>query len=78
MEKDQWFKLAANSTVNTIQAARPLNLVKPRANLEVRLNFFSVRVVDEWNAIPVEIKMAKNPHQFKKLYKDHQCSPAGM
>jgi hypothetical protein len=70
--------MAANSAVNMIQAAGPLNLVKPRANLEARLNFFSVRVVDEWNAIPMEIKMTKNPHQFKKLYKAHQCSPAGM
>jgi hypothetical protein len=35
-------------------------------------------VVDEWNTIPMEIKMAKNPHQFKKLYKAHRSSRAGM
>jgi hypothetical protein len=64
--------------VNMRQAAWTLNLVKPRENLEVRLNFFSVRVVDEWNAIPMEIKMAKNPHQFKKLYKAQRRSPAGI
>jgi hypothetical protein len=78
VEKEQWFTLAANSAVNTRQAAGPLNLVKPRANLEVRSNFFSVRVVDEWNRIPTEIKMAKNPYQFKKMYKAHQCNREGM
>jgi hypothetical protein len=54
VEKDQWYKMAANSVVNTRQAAGSLNLVKPRANLKVHLNFFSVRVVHEWNAIPME------------------------
>jgi hypothetical protein len=60
------------------QAAGPLNLVKPRANLDVRSNFFSVRVVDEWKGIPTEIKMAKNPHQFKKMYKAHRRNREGM
>jgi hypothetical protein len=53
--------MATNSTVSTRQATGLLNLLKPRTNLEVRGNFFSVRVVDEWNAIPSEIKKAKNP-----------------
>jgi hypothetical protein len=78
VEKDQWFRLAANSMVNMRQASGPLNLVKPRANLEVRSNFFSVRVVDELNGIPTEINMAKNPHQFKKMYTAHRRSHAGM
>ncbi len=63
--------------VNMRQATGPLNLVKQRANLEVRSNFFSVRVVDEWNGISTKKKMAKNPHQFK-LYKAHRYSGAGM
>jgi hypothetical protein len=40
-------------------------------------NFFSVRVVDTWNAIPDKIKTAKNPRQFKRLYKAHRCSLDG-
>jgi hypothetical protein len=28
------------------KASEELNVIKPRANLEVRVNFFSVRVVD--------------------------------
>jgi hypothetical protein len=45
--------------------------------LHVYANFFSVRVVNTWNAIPDMIKMAKNPGQFKRLYKAHRCSLGG-
>ncbi len=74
VEKQHWFSMATNSTVSTKQVTGLLNLLKPRANLEVRGNFFSARVVDEWNAIPSEIKMAKNPAQFKGLYKAYRRS----
>jgi hypothetical protein len=74
VEKDQWYKMAANSVVNTRQAAGSLNLVEPRANLKVRLNFFSVRVECDTHGI----KMAKIPHQFKKLYKAHRRSCVEM
>jgi hypothetical protein len=43
----------------------------------VYANFFSVRVVNTWNTIPDMIKMAKNPGQFKRLYKAHRCSLGG-
>ncbi len=69
--------MAANSNVITRQATGPKNLIKPRTNLEIRTNFFSPRVVDGWNAVPTEIKMARNPYQFKKLYKAHRCSREG-
>jgi hypothetical protein len=78
VEKDQWFKMAADSGAGTRQAAGPRNLIKPRTNLEIRTNFFSVRVIDNWNLIPAEIKMARNPEQFKKLYRDHRSSREGL
>ncbi len=28
-----------------------MNIAKPRTRLEVRRNFFSVRVIDRWNAM---------------------------
>jgi hypothetical protein len=78
VEKNQWFKMAADSGAGTRQAAGPRNLIKPRTNLEIRTNFFSVRVIDNWNLIPAEIKMARNPEQFKKLYRDHRSSHEGL
>jgi hypothetical protein len=61
----------------TRQATGVLNLIKPRANLEIRANFFSVRVVDSWNAIPENIKMARNPGHFKRLYKAYRSNLGG-
>jgi hypothetical protein len=46
--------------------------------LEVRANFFSVRVVDKWNDIPDKIKMSKNPGHFKRLYRVDRCSLEGQ
>ncbi len=36
-----------------------MNVVKPRARLEVRANFFSVKTRDDWNMI-LEVKMARS------------------
>ncbi len=59
MRADQWFKMAADRSSRIRMATGLLNLTKPWAKLEVRANFFSVRMVDTWNAIPEKIKMAK-------------------
>jgi hypothetical protein len=67
-----WFKMAAGTSVRTRQAAGLMNVIKPRARLEVRANFFSVRTCDDWNMIPEEVKMAKSTAHFKKLYKRHR------
>ena len=44
------------------------NFVKQQANGDLRRNFFSFRVVDEWNKLPSAVKNAKNVNNFKNLY----------
>ncbi len=66
-----WFKMAAVAPVHTRQAAGLMNIVKPRARLEVRAHFFSVRICGGWNGVP-DIKMARTTGQFKPLYKKHR------
>ena len=44
------------------------NFVKQQANGDLRRNFFSFRVVDQWNKLPSEIKNAENVNSFKNLY----------
>ncbi len=61
--------MAAEGAVRTRQAAGLMNVVKPRSWLEVKNNFFSVRVADGWNLVPEEIKMARTDGHFKRLYK---------
>jgi hypothetical protein len=74
VNRESWFKMAAEAPVQTRQAAGLMNLVKPRARLEMRANFFSVRVCDSWNGVPDDIKMARSTGQFKHLYKKYRES----
>ena len=53
------------------QSAYPFNLLHQRSNLEIRRNFFSVRLAEPWNSLPKTVKEAKNIGQFKKLYDDY-------
>ncbi len=53
--------------MHTRQAAGLMNVVKPRARLEVRERFFKVRTVNDWNNIPDVMKMAECPGHFKRL-----------
>jgi hypothetical protein len=74
VKRETWFQMAEEGTMRTRQATGLLNVLKPRARLEVRCNFFSVRVADQWNLVPDNVKMAKNPRHFKRLYKQHRSS----
>jgi hypothetical protein len=74
VKRESWFKMAAEGVVRTRQAAGLMNVVKPRSRLEVRSNFFSVRVADGWNMVPEDIKMARSAGHFKRLYKTHRSS----
>jgi hypothetical protein len=50
-------------------AADPLNMRQEPVRTDVRKNFFTQRIINEWNRIPAEIKNAKDVHNFKKLYR---------
>ena len=63
-----WFKLASTAAAAgpvTRQAADPLNIKQQPARLELRRNFFIVRVCEAWNSLPSEVKRSKNVGQFK-------------
>jgi ribonucleases P/MRP protein subunit RPP40 len=50
-------------------AADPLNLRAEQARTDIRKNFFSQRIVNDWNGIRTEVKNSKNVHQFKNHYR---------
>ena len=52
-------------------AGRDKLLVK-RANHEYRRNYFSLRVIDDWNELPDTVKEARNVSAFKRLYRRHR------
>ncbi len=68
VDRDSWFRISTKGAARTRQALGQMNLVKPRTRMEVKNNFFSIRVVKDWNILPEDIKMARSAGNFKCLY----------
>ncbi len=66
-----WFGKVKAEGMVTKQVADPLNVKIPAARLELRKNFFSVRVSKEWTSIPSDIKNSKNARSFLHAYRRH-------
>ena len=52
----------------TRTSEQSLCIVASRPNLDIRKHFFSNRIVQQWNALPNNIKNARNVKQFKNMY----------
>jgi Reverse transcriptase (RNA-dependent DNA polymerase) len=61
----------------TRQDADELNIKQDQARLEVRKNFFTQRIVKEWNAVPREIKRAATVTGFKSAYRNQNRTEPG-
>ena len=68
-----WFTKVADADRGrtTRLAVDPLNVRVPAARLELRKNFFSVRVCEKWNILPSEVKKAQNASRFKSAYRQY-------
>jgi len=72
VDRDSWFKLAAPAAQQqTRAAADPLRLQKPRARLDIRDKFFTVRVIDKWNQLPLSIRAAPTVTRFRTALRRH-------
>ena len=60
----QFFTLVQNSRTR----GHEFKLVKSRSRTEIRKNFFSQRVINEWNALPAEVLEAESVNSFKNRY----------
>ena len=63
-----WFQTMENSARDTRLSSYPLNLTTTRSRLEIRQHFFSQRVVNLWNDLPVHVKDSRNPKIFKQRF----------
>ena len=72
VEKESWFDMAASGPRNTRATADPLNVRVQHGRLEVRKNFFTVRVTDQWNKVPSQVKQMRTANSFKKAYAKHR------
>ena len=79
IKKEDWFVFRneeemrctrANSRIaEDGEAERKENVMFMRnVNLEVRKNFFNVRVIKEWNRLPTRVVNSKSVNQFKNEY----------
>jgi hypothetical protein len=71
VDRSTWFEMASSGQRATRQAADPLNIRPKAARLEVRRQFFSQRVVENWNEIPEKVKSAGSVIGFKAGLKKH-------
>jgi hypothetical protein len=75
VKRDTWFKMASDGERVTRAAADPLNLrISPW--LEVRKNFFSQQVPDDWNKIPPVVKNAETAKAFQNAFRNHRLPEA--
>lgn len=74
VEPETWFRPAAGGARENRSAADPLNVRVNHGRLEVRRNFFSVRVTETWNKIPRRIKEMRTVGGFKSAYQKHRQS----
>ena len=66
--KNCWFKMASESLRETRLTSSAWNLNLPKTNSDLRRNFFSIRIINRWNALPEHIKSAKSLNLFKNYY----------
>ena len=62
------FQLVDDYSCRLTRSSNSLILAKPKAKLDIRKNYFSHRVVDDWNSLPYSIKSATNLEKFKIDY----------
>ena len=46
-----------------------MDIKRSRGRTEIRNNFFSIRVIEDWNKIPSEMKKIDKPEKFKIEYR---------
>ena len=71
LQHESWFERVSDSAKVTRVAADGLNVKVKNGRLELRRNFFSVRVSSLWNLIPSHTKRMMPAHLFKRAYRRH-------
>ena len=74
MDPAEWFSMAGEAAWATRATANPLNIRFKHGRLEVRRNFFTVRVTELWNRVPTDIKNKRTIDAFKNAYAHHRAN----
>ena len=84
VDSEKWFSMKDTNSMRPTRANTTMSETGPKTKshimnvpacrLDIRKNFYSVRIVNEWNCLPEEIKSAKSTNQFKNLYDKTETS----
>jgi ribonuclease P/MRP protein subunit RPP40 len=69
MDHTTWFQKAENEPRAARNTADPYNLKVKHGRLDLRRNFFGIRVIEDWNRIPANMKSAEKSENFKAAYR---------
>ena len=83
MDPAKWFRLQEDQTREGATSTRRHQgyqalLPRPPSRLEVRRNFFSNRVVESYNSLPDNVKMAISMNGFKARLDEYMGTPAPL
>ena len=70
IEVRQFFNIVREGP-STQTRGHPLKLEVPYCRTERRKNFFSIRVINQWNKLPSDVVLSPNVNTFKRRYDDH-------
>ena len=69
VDRKIWFELYGDTERRVTRTSeQSLCIEASRPNLDIRNHFFSNRIVQQWNALPNNIKNARNVKHFKNMY----------
>jgi hypothetical protein len=74
VKKDTWLTMVVRGNNLTRAVTDTISLKKPFARTDKRQNFYTVRICDQWNGLPKEIRAAKTVAQFRYAYRKHKQS----
>lgn len=74
LDKNKLFQFKSNERTR----GHSLKLAKHRSKLEIRKNFFSQRVVNQWNNLPGSIVDSDSVNSFKNKYDSLMCDKNNM
>ena len=68
-----WFSIMSRAEgAQTRLSSDPLVLNSQLARLDLRKNFYSVRVPQIWNSLPLSVRQSTSVNQFKNAYDNHK------
>jgi len=74
LDHTTWFEKAEDGVRATRSTADPYNLRVKHGRLDPRRNFFSIRVIEDWNNIPADVKRVSNSESFKAIYRTQRAT----